>query len=377
MEVIMKLTQIKANWEVFIALFKQLFTRSKESVFWLVLFPSILFMILTTIFGKVEENIDLSVKILGESRTLSKVFENLPQLSAEFVKIEDIQKQRSVLENELKAGKIQAFVILPNDFDSKFAFASLLQKTRLKRKIEVEIYFVPIRQESKVAQEILNGIFNSLGSTVQAKYEIHDLSKGHFSYNEFIYPGVIGMAILSAFLFGFMNDIVYMYKRGILRRLYTTPLSLITVYFSLGIVTMIQLILGIFILSIFAWFKGVNIHTYVPSLLVNIPISCAILVLMSIVIVSFSKSTSRIFVFEQVFFQVQMFVGGFYFPLKFANPFVKSIARILPLTYTVDALRIPSNLNVLDSGHMLVPVMYILVLLVVSAVSVKRLRNVE
>jgi len=366
--------KVKTTWDIFVALFKQLFIRSKESVFWLVIFPSILFMILTTIFGNVDKNINLRVAIIGESKTLSKVFENIPQLSIEFVKTENQEEQLTLLENQLKAGKTQTIVILPEDFDSKLAIASLLQRTKLQRKVDVTIYYVPLRQESKLAKEIISGVFNSIGTTTQLKYTVHKLSEGQFSYNEFIYPGVIGMAILSAFLFGFMNDIVYMHKRGILRRLYTAPVSLTTVYLLAGLISLIQLALGILVLSIFAWLKGVDVFGYLQYILVHVPIASAVLVLLSITVMSLFKSTSKIFVFEQIFFQVQMFVGGFYFPLKFANPVVKSIAKMLPLTYTIDALRLPKNLNALESGHIVVPLIYIVILSLSVAFSGKKLR---
>ncbi|WP_448375777.1 ABC transporter permease, partial [Fervidobacterium sp.] len=120
--------------------------------------------------------------------------------------------------------------------------------------------------------------------------------------------------------------------------------------------------------------KGVDVFGYLQYILVHVPIASAILVLLAITVISLSKSTTKIFVFEQIFFQVQMFVGGFYFPLKFANPVVKTVAKMLPLTYTVDALRIPKNLNALESGHIVVPLIYIVILSLIVAFSGKKLK---
>ncbi|PHJ12734.1 ABC transporter, partial [Fervidobacterium sp. SC_NGM5_O18] len=163
----MKSTESSGLLELFISLFKQFFLRSKESVFWLVIFPTILFLILTTIFGNVEENVELKVKILGESKMLEKVFSDIKQFQTEFVTFTDEAEKLSKfkeLNNELRSGKIHAYAVLPRNFDSEFSIATILQKTKLQRKVEVNIYYVPVRQESKLAGDILSSVFNSLGT---------------------------------------------------------------------------------------------------------------------------------------------------------------------------------------------------------------------
>ncbi|MGC9771545.1 ABC transporter permease [Fervidobacterium islandicum] len=367
--------------ELFVSLFKQFFLRSKESVFWLVLFPSILFLILTTIFGNVEENVELKVKILGESNILKKAFENIQQFNVVFVDFANDNERLSKLkelEKELRAGKIHAYVVLPENFDSQLQLALFLQKTQFHRRVLVDIYYVPLRQESKLAGNILSSVFDSLGIKESVSLEIHNLSKAEFEYNEFIYPGVVGMAFLSVFLFGFLSEVEYIYRKGVLRRFYTTPVNIIYVLVFIAIVDVIQLVLGISVLSFFAILKGVDVISYLPSLLLHGSIACILLTLLVLnVLIISNKKASRIFVFGQIYFQVQMFAGGFYFPLKFANPIVKSIAKILPLTYIVDAMRMTKQLSALESGHFLVPVVYIIIMSVSLAIFSKRLKVSE
>lgn len=377
----MKSTESSGLLELFISLFKQFFLRSKESVFWLVIFPTILFLILTTIFGNVEENVELKVKILGESKMLEKVFSDIKQFQTEFVTFTDEAEKLSKfkeLDNELRSGKIHAYVVLPRNFDSEFSIATILQKTKLQRKVEVNIYYVPVRQESKLAGDILSSVFNSLGTKEIVPVETYKLSEGEFEYNEFIYPGVVGMAILSVFIFGFMSEVEYLYRRGMLRRFYTTPINIINILIFTALVNMIELILGIFVLSLFANLKGVDVGKYLPSMISHVPLACVLLTLLSLNVLIFSKNQpSRVFVFGQIYFQVQMFAGGFYFPLKFANPVVKNFARFLPLTYTVDAIRLANHLNAFEEGHVLVPIIYILLLGINLILFSKKLKVAE
>ncbi|WP_448378798.1 ABC transporter permease [Fervidobacterium sp.] len=377
----MKATKTKSSLELFTSVFKQFFLRSKESVFWLVIFPTVLFLILTTIFGNIEENVELKVKILGESKILENVFSDIKQFQAEFITFaDDVEKSSKLkeLDRELRSGKLHAFVVLPKNFDSEFSIATILQKTKFQRKVEVNIYYVPLRQESKLAGDILSSVFNSLGTREVVTVETYKLSEGEFEYNEFIYPGVVGMAILSVFIFGFMGEVEYLYRRGVLRRFYTTPVSIINILIFTAIVNIIELILGILVLSLFANLKGVDVGKYLPSMVLHILLACVLLTLLSLNVLIFSKNKpSRVFVFGQIYFQVQMFAGGFYFPLKFANPVVKNFARFLPLTYTVDAIRLEKKLNGFEKGHILVPIMYILFLGINLLIFSKRLKVAE
>ena len=52
-----------------------------------------------------------------------------------------------------------------------------------------------------------------MGVVENVEYEVHDLSREQYDYNNFIYPGVVGMAIMSTFLFGFMNDLIYFRRK--------------------------------------------------------------------------------------------------------------------------------------------------------------------
>uniref|UniRef100_A0A7V4KEL3 ABC transporter permease n=1 Tax=Fervidobacterium pennivorans TaxID=93466 RepID=A0A7V4KEL3_FERPE len=377
----MKATKTKSSLELFASVFKQFFLRSKESVFWLVIFPTVLFLILTTIFGNIEENVELKVKILGESKILENVFSDIKQFQAEFITFaDDVEKSSKLkeLDKELRSGKLHAFVVLPKNFDSEFSIATILQKTKFQRKVEVNIYYVPVRQESKLAGDILSSVFNSLGTREVVTVETNKLSEGEFEYNEFIYPGVVGMAILSVFIFGFMGEVEYLYRRGVLRRFYTTPVNIINILIFTAIVNMIELILGILVLSLFANLKGVDVGKYLPSMVLHISLACVLLTLLSLNVLIFSKNKpSRVFVFGQIYFQVQMFAGGFYFPLKFANPVVKNFARFLPLTYTVDAIRLAKNLNGFEKGHIIVPIVYIVLLGINLLIFSKRLKVAE
>lgn len=361
---------------LFDSLFKVLFLRQKEAVFWLSIFPTILFLILSTLFGNVEENIELKVKIIGHSKTLENVFKDIKQLNVIFEdkssnsdNPEQINKALKELENE----KLDLVVVLPDNFDSKYSSELLLRKTRLFKPVPIDIHYISLRDGSKIAKDIVEGIFTSMGLLESTTIEKHYLSQNTYDYNNFIYPGVVGMAILSVFLFGFMSDIQYFKTRNILRKFFTAPINPVYIYILTAVVNLLVLFLGVGVLSVFSYLKGVDVISYLPNLILNLLFSSAVMITFVIALMTFVTKPSNLFAFQQVFFQVQMFVGGFYVPLKFTSPIIQTIAKFLPITYIVDNMRTVKSLNSIDSNHFLVPLIYILVASIITIIRSKKL----
>lgn len=352
---------MRRNLVVFDSLFKVLFIRSKESVFWLTIFPTILFIILTTIFGNIEENVEMKVKIIGKSQTLQKVFENIKQFNVEFINPEGNSDSLETFKKSLERGNLDLVVVLPENFDSRYTSALLLKRTKLLRKVPIEVYYIPVRDSSKLARDIISGIFESLDTLESVQINEHKLSENSYDYNNFIYPGVIGMAILSVFLFGFMNDIEYFHRRKIIRKFLVAPGNIVSLYVLSALVNVIELFIGVGVLSIYAYFKGVDIAGYIPSVTFNLFLSSFVMISFILALMSFIKKSSNLFAFQQIFFQVQMFIGGFYIPLKFTHSVVQTLAKIMPITYTVDSMRSVKAMNSFESGHVLIPLVYILI----------------
>ncbi|HOQ39937.1 MAG TPA: ABC transporter permease [Fervidobacterium sp.] len=363
---------MKNHLVLFVSLFKQLFLRSKESVFWLAIFPIVLFLILTAIFGNMDENVQFRVKILGESKTLEKILSDIEQMDAEFI-ADYSQETIDTLKKNIEEDKLDTLVVLPEDFDRNYSSALLLRRTLLFRQVPVELHYAPVRQSSALAFDVVKGIFNSMDVVESVKYEVHNLSQEQYDYNNFIYPGVVGMAIMSVFLFGFMNELVYFRRKGTFKKLSTTPTKMVTIYITAAIVNIISMILSLFVLSLVAYFLGVDVITYLPSTLIHTLLSCAVLTMLTLAIMTFSNNPTGLFIFQQVFLQIQMFLGGFYFPLKMFSPFITKLANLLPLTYTVDGMRVVKGLNSFEYNHFTVPLIYLAVSILIVLMRAKKL----
>ena len=357
---------------LFKSLFKELFLTSKDSVFWLTIFPTILFLILTSIFGNMERNVQFRVKILGKSEMLENVLNKVQQMNVEFIP-DYSQETLNALKLRLEEDNIDVILVLPNDFDKSYSTSLLLKETTLFRQIPVELYDVRLRQSSAIASDVMKGIFGSMDVSENVKYEVHNPFGEQYDYNNFIYPGIVGMMIMSVFLCAFMSYLIYFRRKKILRKISTTPISMITVYLTTAAVNLIALIIGLCGLSVVAYFLGVDVITYLPSMIVHTLIACSVLTMITLVVMTFSSNPSGLFVFQQIFLQIQMFAGGFYFPLKVLTPFIRKFANFLPLTYTVDGIRSAKGLNSLDTNYYIVPLIYLALSTLIVSLRSKKL----
>lgn len=339
-----------------VSFFKQLFLRSREAVFWLALFPTVLFLILVSIFGNIEENIVLRIRVIGQSETLRKAFEGVELVEAKFESAEN----RAKLLAELESDDIDVVVEIPKDFDTLYARSLLLKRTKLFKPVDVTVHYVPVRENSKLAFEVVRSVFEALDLPKMVDVEVHDLSNTKFDYESFILAGVVGMALLSTFLFGFMNDMIWLRRGKRLRSFLVRPVSMLKVYTLAMVVNLVALVIGLSILLIVAKLSGVDTMSYLPTLVANCALSVVVLTSLTLAVATLSRKVTALVIFQQVFFQVQMFLGGYYFPIRQMPQFLQVLAKLLPLTHPIDAMRVHLGFNSIEGNHYLVPALYIL-----------------
>lgn len=361
------LEKLRRNIVILVSFFKQLFLRSKEAVFWLATFPTILFLILVSVFGNIEENVTLRVRVLGESELLKRAFGTVELVDLKFLPPESIDEALA----ELESDKLDAVVEIPKDFDGLYARGLLLKRTLLFKPIDVRVHYVPVRENSRVAFEVVKGVFEALDLPENVQVEVHNLTDVVFDYESFILAGVVGMALLSTFLFGFLNDIIWLRRGRMFRNFSVRPVSMVKIYVMALLVNIVALAIGLSLLQVVASLMGVDTVGYLPGLLWNTLVSVITLATLTIAFATFGRRANALVIFQQVFFQVQMFLGGYYFPIRQMPQTLQLIARILPLTYPVDAMRVHLGFNSIEGNHYIVPLVYALV----SAVVIVLRRN--
>ncbi|MDD3647727.1 MAG: ABC transporter permease [Candidatus Dojkabacteria bacterium] len=177
---------------------------------------------------------------------------------------------------------------------------------------------------------------------------------------DFILPGMIGLTIMQAGLFGVAGTIVSYKEKGILKRLFATPLNKADFLFS-NVVT--RILVGLLqVLVLFAYPKFAN---WAIATLRDIPLEnaqfyftivgnlgelLAVAFIGNIVFICFGFAISS---FAKTFDQVQpiimliqfpmMFLSGVFFPKEALPNIVQKVADYFPLTFLIDGLRLIMN----------------------------------
>ncbi|QTA37352.1 ABC transporter permease [Thermosipho ferrireducens] len=344
------------------ALIKEELTRSKEALFWFVLFPTLLTVILSSIFGNIEKNLNFNVGIFGNSKIIDKITENLSDSNQfNFIQLNEN------FEEALLSGKVDVVIKIPDNFDSQFQRSLILSKTNLFKPIRVELVYIPEKDESKITKDVISQILTTMdieyfkvsSSWKEAKVRYVEKTST-FNYYEYLFPAVIVMSIMSVVFFGYTPGISFLKKRGVLKRFAVTPYSLNKFYLSYTIIAVIQVFSGLILLYIVeASVYKVNVFNHFQNTIFYSLFGIIVFLALGYMMAVLFKNPESTVVLGNILFQVFMFMGGFYFNVKNSSPIISFISSVIPSTYIVDALRIPYGYSVYKN-HILVPSLWLL-----------------
>ena len=355
--------------------------RSPGALFWTVVFPVLLLVILSSIFSNVGKSVSVKVAVVNESSTFkgtnmdfaSHIVEALNGMSkatddkTPLLSIES-STTRSFLQNsikKLKLGKIDAVLIIPKFFNT-YLYARTLHFPLKVKNESLEIYTQRNSQSSNIAFSLLDSIVNAFnrefikrsGITDQVIPEIKYVSIGKnssFSYMNFLITGIIVMAFMTVALFGVTDDLLVQREKKVLRRIFVAPINrshyLFGMTFSNWALEFVQLAL---ILVVGMW-MGAKLKIG-PSAIFYLLLALFTTTPLGFFVSSFAKSANSGSALANVFNFFFMFLGGLFFPVNNVPTALKVFVYSIPTTYLANGLRdsmgvspspTPAYLNVL------------------------------
>lgn len=164
-------------------------------------------------------------------------------------------------------------------------------------------------------------------------------SRGGFSYMQFMYPGIIGMAILFTAIFGAMS-IVWDREFGFLKEVLVAPIdrSAVAVGKALGGTT--QAMIQGLILLVLAPFVGVKLD--VRTIAELIPLAAVLafgLASFGVMLASMMRSLQGFQVVMNFLMMPMFFLSGALFPLQGLPGWMNVLTRLDPASYGIDPLR--------------------------------------
>lgn len=162
---------------------------------------------------------------------------------------------------------------------------------------------------------------------------------GGLSYIQFMYPGIIGMAILFTAIFGAMS-IVWDREFGFLKEVLVAPIDRSSVAIGKALGGTTQAMIQGLILLILAPFVGVKLSPL--TVLTMIPLAAVLAFGLSsfgVALASTMKSTQGFQVVMNFLMMPMFFLSGALFPLSGLPGWMTLLTRIDPASYGIDPLR--------------------------------------
>jgi len=163
---------------------------------------------------------------------------------------------------------------------------------------------------------------------------------GQPNYFQFVAPGIMAMVMMMSLMTGLPHAISYEREVGTLDGMLVAPVHRISVIAGKVIAqTTRGLIQGLIILTLAVILFGVVINGSVALVIGLMLLSVFSFVGLGILITSFTSTEETANMVMMSFMFPMMFLSGVFFPLQQMPQFMQIIARFLPLTYAVTALR--------------------------------------
>jgi len=164
-------------------------------------------------------------------------------------------------------------------------------------------------------------------------------TKGGLSYIQFMYPGIIGMAILFTAIFGAMS-IVWDREFGFLKEVLVAPIDRSAVAIGKALGSTTQAMFQGLILLVLAPLVGVTLT--VPTVLAMIPLAAVLafgLSAFGVALASTMKSMQGFQVVMNFLMMPMFFLSGALFPLNNLPGWMTVLTRLDPASYGIDPLR--------------------------------------
>jgi len=189
----------------------------------------------------------------------------------------------------------------------------------------------------------LNSTVNEGNSLAIVKpYSVHTEGAipGHFSYFDFIAPGLMAMTVMMSVMTGLPAAISHEKEVGTLDGMMVAPINRLAIIVGKTLAqTARGLLQGILILALAVALFGVTIHGSILLIFALLLLGVFSFVGIGVVLTSFAKDQETAMMVMMTLMFPMMFLSGVFFPIQQMPWYMQSISKVLPLTYAATALR--------------------------------------
>lgn len=313
-------------------------TRDRAALFWTFFFP-IMFVLLFGVLFSGSGDSKVSVGWVDQDNTqasagLRQAFASVPLLTLQDGTL-DAEK------TAMQHGDISAIIVVPQGLQD----AIVQTKTGAKASASLQLFTDPAQtQTMQVVQGAVSQIANGFNLQLAGGSDVlsvtpQTLSSTNVSTVTYLVPSILAMALMQLGVFAAV-PLVQQREKGILKRMGATPLARWKLVASNILLRLIVAAVDTVLII------GVGIAFFSIQIVGNLLLAAGFVFLgagaflaLGFMLASFLKTEEQATGVVQVVQMPLMFLSGIFFPFTFMPDFLRSIARLLPLTYLGDGLR--------------------------------------
>jgi ABC-2 type transport system permease protein len=310
--------------------FLKIFSRDRQAIFFTLFFPITFMAIFGFINTGAEDPIEIGIVDNAHNAFSERFIDSLSENSLFHVSVDSEDKLRS----EIVDGDMALALVLPQQFDGSEDPANLTMLVDAAQARQTAMLTPLVQQALLAVERELRGIeplFPLKVVDVQARSQ---------RYIDFLVPGLLALTIMQISVAGSGYNIVEYRRKGILKRLFVTPVK--PSHFITGLVLarlVITVVQVSFLLGVAVVLLKVPVMGNLLELLVLIILGSAIFLSLGFFMGSIAKTQQAIMLLGNLITLPQMFLSGVFFSVDSMPDALQPIAAALPLTYVVNGVR--------------------------------------
>jgi len=386
--------------------------RERVTLFWFLVFPVFLLVLLSAVFGRIGEQggVQFEITVIDLDRGQLREFSDLvlglfsemaappqeggeplflltlPPADADPVRFLDEERR------QLQRGGRAAVVVIPDGFSRAVTarLGGLASGTgdaaddAAKLRIHYSQGTVASEMAAAIIEQMLAGVdreilrrFGALDEERAIRTETTWVGGGdaETSYIDFLLPGIILMGFFTNGLFGIPGSILFARDRRVLRRYWVTPLGVprYLLGLSIGHLALCALQFGL-IFGIGRFALGASVSFRSPAAVAFLALAAATFTALGFLIASLARTGHAGMAIANVLNMPLMFLSGLFFPIAGLPAALVAIIRANPLTYLGEGLRAAVGVEAGTTSTLLLVGVPLLWIAVSSAIAVRKLR---
>jgi ABC-2 type transport system permease protein len=319
----------------------RMYVRDRQSVFFGLFFPVFFMLALGFLAGAEPEPVDVAIVHPAASDSADPLVSALSAHELLTVTEEEKEAARTKLE------------------DGEYALVLILPETQIPQPGSTAPANEPIaltvlvnaaqpqstQQALTVLNAVLAGVENEIRETQPLfRLDVEDVLARNVRYIDFLVPGLLAFMVLQLSIAGSGFNVVEYKRKGILKRLFVTPLRPIEFVASLVGARLVVVLVQISLLLVVAeLIFDISLEGSLLLVYLFVILGSILFLSLGFALGGIAKTQSAIMAFGNLVIFPQIFLASVFFPLEALPEWLRPVAAILPLSFVADAIRRVAN----------------------------------